>query len=187
MSPHEFAATINTFNTAAWRYSPPAPYGTTVYYAIFICLTTITFISAMTVVHRTHQMEFIFIVPFSLLVLSMFIMYYRQRQRQKFESVITHLCSCMNAIENVRGINFRLTYLTPEQQNLTKRSFSYAITIEFDDRYNLLHHFFNNTTPSSILPSYSTCISISPPLHDVADSDLTKPSNAYYPTEKSIQ
>lgn len=105
-----------------------------------------------------------------------------------------HLCSCMNATENVRGINFRLTFLTPEQQISTHPSSSYvscvimnleldyltkcnqAITIEFDDRYNLLHHFSSN-----IPPSYSTSITISPPLYDV---DVAKPSNTYYPLKE---
>lgn len=40
-----------------------------------------------------------------------------------------HLCSCMNATENVRGINFRLTYLTPEQQISIHPSSTYASII----------------------------------------------------------
>lgn len=40
-----------------------------------------------------------------------------------------HLCSCMNATENVRGINFRLTYLTPEQQVSIHPSSIYASII----------------------------------------------------------
>lgn len=43
-----------------------------------------------------------------------------------------HLCSCMNATENVRGINFRLTFLTPEQQISTHPSSSYVSQEDLD-------------------------------------------------------
>ncbi|KAI7902116.1 uncharacterized protein BX663DRAFT_543587 [Cokeromyces recurvatus] len=183
MSPREFTTTINTFNTAAWRYPPPVSIGSSISHTVFVCLIIVIFISLMTIIRQTNQMELIWIPPFSLLAIIIIIIYYRHRQRFKFESAITHLCSCMNAIENVRGINFRLTLLTTEQKCLTPQSISYAITIEFDERYNLLHHFFNTITSSSILPSYSTSISISSP-ETITDDILTKPSSAYNPNEK---
>ncbi|KAI8994489.1 hypothetical protein BDB01DRAFT_714892 [Pilobolus umbonatus] len=92
-----------------------------------------------------------------------------------------HLCSCMNATENVRGINFRLTYLTPEQQVSAEPSSTYAITIEFDDRYNLLHH-FSNTRRQPLLPPPP--LYTSPPSYQL--NDLQKPSHYYNPTEKCI-
>ncbi|KAI8875754.1 hypothetical protein K501DRAFT_201950 [Backusella circina FSU 941] len=82
---------------------------------------------------------------------------------------MTHLCSCMNATENVRGINFRLTFPEPS-------IYASAITIEFDNRYNLLHHF--SSTSITIPPSYP-----SPPPYAAAGP--TRPTHAYYPNEKS--
>ncbi|CAO0793732.1 unnamed protein product [Mucor circinelloides] len=175
MSPHEFTATINTFNTAAWHYPPPSPFTGSIN-CYLICLAALILTAVIAAIHHTHQIGFILALPFTFLFISMIVIYYRKKQKCKFESAMIHLCSCMNATENVRGINFRLTYLTPEQQISTHPSSSYAITIEFDDRYNLLHHF-----SSTIPPSYSTSITISPPLYDV---DVAKPSNTYYPLKE---
>ncbi|KAI8062010.1 hypothetical protein BDF21DRAFT_347671 [Thamnidium elegans] len=110
----------------------------------------------------------------------MIIVYWRRRKMIRFESAMIHLCSCMNATENVRGINFRLNYLTPEQQVSIHPSSIYA---KFDDRYNLLHHFSNSAISNrNQLPSYqSTCITISPPMYEI-----DKPTSTYYPNEKSI-
>lgn len=41
-----------------------------------------------------------------------------------------HLCSCMNATENVRGINFRLSFLTPDQQQIDTTS-TYVSPLSF--------------------------------------------------------
>ncbi|KAI8637300.1 hypothetical protein BD408DRAFT_375370, partial [Parasitella parasitica] len=70
-------------------------------------------------------MGFMLALPFTFLFTSMVLVYYRKRQKSKFESAMVHLCSCMNATENVRGINFRLTVLTPEQQISVHPSSSY--------------------------------------------------------------
>ncbi|EIE87925.1 hypothetical protein RO3G_12636 [Rhizopus delemar RA 99-880] len=81
------------------------------------------------------------------------------------------LCCCMNATENVRGINFKLTYLTPEQVLSTQPTSIYAITIEFDNRYNLLHYISTDTSP----PPYSPF------------STLQLPSNVYYPNQNTLK
>ncbi|KAI9271541.1 hypothetical protein BDA99DRAFT_433720, partial [Phascolomyces articulosus] len=113
---------------------------------------------------------------------------------------ILHLCSCMNATENVRGINFRLTKVSPEQQ----QQYLASIVIEFDDRYNLLHHFAapapgqQNTTSSSrihgpnALPPYRPSL-IDPPTYRQSqqlvssspDHRLQFPSNTYHLNEKA--
>ncbi|KAI8369984.1 hypothetical protein BD560DRAFT_329849 [Blakeslea trispora] len=102
----------------------------------------------------------------------------RRRQKHRFEDAIIQLCKCMNATENVRGINFRLNYLNTEQNVSAQPTCTYAITIEFDDRYNLLHHFNNST--GAVPPSY-VAINISPPTYSLA-----KPSNTYQPSEKQL-
>lgn len=40
---------------------------------------------------------------------------------------MTRLCSCMNATENVRGINFKLSYLTPDQKVSNEPTSIYVI------------------------------------------------------------
>lgn len=49
---------------------------------------------------------------------------------KKFESSILHLCSCMNATENVRGINFRFTKesTTPNNDPSMSPCFSYYVS-----------------------------------------------------------
>lgn len=151
MSPHEFTATINTFNTAAWHYPPPNPSEGSV--TFYICLFVICLlIGATTTIYRTQQQGFVLLaLPFVFLVCSGMVMYYRKRQRRrvgiywdylsylrqlhtnfyKFESAMVHLCACMNATENVRGINFRLTFLTPERQISTRPTSCYVRPASF--------------------------------------------------------
>ncbi|KAI7886865.1 uncharacterized protein EV154DRAFT_521021 [Mucor mucedo] len=180
MSPHEFTATINTFNTAAWHYPPPSRIGTGSLNYYLFCLSTIVLVAVITAIHYTHQIGLILVLPFSFLLFSLIVIYWRRRKMNRFESAMIHLCSCMNATENVRGINFRLTYLTPEQQISIHPSSSYAITIEFDDRYNLLHH-FSSSNRQQQPPAYnSTSITISPPLYEI-----DKPSNIYQSSLKN--
>lgn len=146
MSPHEFTATINTFNTAAWHYPPPSRIGTGSLNYYLFCLSTIVLVAVITAIHYTHQIGLILVLPFSFLLFSLIVIYWRRRKMNRvnvtvyskllntnfkstfkqFESAMIHLCSCMNATENVRGINFRLTYLTPEQQISIHPSSSYA-------------------------------------------------------------
>ncbi|KAG2234868.1 hypothetical protein INT48_000531 [Thamnidium elegans] len=158
MSPHEFTATINTFNTAAWHYPPPNRMGSGSLNYYLFCLSSVILVAVIIAIHYTHQIGFVLVLPFSFLAVSMIIVYWRRRKMIRFESAMIHLCSCMNATEN-------------------------AITIEFDDRYNLLHHFSNSAIANrNQLPSYqSTCITISPPMYEI-----DKPTSTYYPNEKSI-
>ncbi|KAI8063722.1 uncharacterized protein B0P05DRAFT_555427 [Gilbertella persicaria] len=162
MSPHEF--------------SPTALNGSIGYFFILILMILI----AMTVfcIQYTHQLGVVLALPFGFLFCSMLVIYYRRRQKHRFERAIIHLCKCMNATENVRGINFRLSYLNTEQQVSSHPTY----TIEFDDRYNLLHHFSSHQNSSSPIPPAYTSITLSsspPPMYD-----LTKPSNTYQPNEK---
>ncbi|KAI9267363.1 hypothetical protein BY458DRAFT_437344, partial [Sporodiniella umbellata] len=62
------------------------------------------------------------------------------------------LCSCLNATENVRGINFKLNFLTSDHHISTSPTPVYAVTIEFDERYNL-SRFMGR--PKSLPPPYS--------------------------------
>jgi glycerol uptake facilitator-like aquaporin len=83
MSTHEFTATINTFNTAAWHYPPPNPFeGSAVFYTCFFI--TFILVGAIATIHRTEQQGFVLLVlPFLFLVCSSLIVYYRKRQRQR--------------------------------------------------------------------------------------------------------
>ncbi|KAI8348847.1 hypothetical protein EDC96DRAFT_520510 [Choanephora cucurbitarum] len=177
MTPHEFASTINTFNAAAWHYPPPSPIhrSTSV---LFLLLGLLLIATTAFLIQQTHRVSTVLALPLFFLLCSMAFILYRRRQKQRFEDAIIQLCKCMNATENVRGINFRLSYLNAEQNISAQPTYSYAITIEFDDRYNLLHHFTNAT--GTVPPSYAS-INISPPTYS-----LTKPSNTYQPSEKQL-
>lgn len=82
MNPHEFTATINTFNTAAWGYPPPSPLTGAVQFYL-ICASTIIIATVFVVVHHTSQMGFILILPFSFLTICLAVIYYRRRQRNR--------------------------------------------------------------------------------------------------------
>lgn len=88
MSPHEFTATISTFNTAAWHYPPPIAVGSSTsgvnYY--LVCLSFIILIGVITAIHYTHQIGMILLLPFSFLVFSMILIYWRRRQTKKVKS-----------------------------------------------------------------------------------------------------
>ncbi|KAI8381468.1 uncharacterized protein BYT42DRAFT_566631 [Radiomyces spectabilis] len=202
ISQQEYFATMNSFNNVARRHRPPPSLQSGVSTGLIVCIGT-TMISAVIVAMRYQQpMPLVMSLPLLLLLLSVTIVAWRRRQKAKFECAILHLCSCMNATENVRGINYRLSKLPPEQcvslpmsvpQTLTRSGYSYAITIEFDDRYNLLHHFANNSNnnhplkgfqPSNhLLPSYSLP-STSPPSYPQSHVYPQWPAHAYQPDEK---
>lgn len=82
MNPHEFTATINTFNTAAWNCPPPTRLtGATQFY--LICASTIIITIIFVTIHQTNQMGFMLMLPFSFLSLCLMVIYYRRRQRIK--------------------------------------------------------------------------------------------------------
>ncbi|ORY91289.1 hypothetical protein BCR43DRAFT_508731 [Syncephalastrum racemosum] len=156
------------------------------------------------------------VMPVSFLFLSAVLLSWRRRMKRKFETSVLHLCACMNATENVRGINFRLSRVAPEQVGTPSSSLSptapppssasYSITIEFDDRYNLLHHFAipsdgtqrpssnamkqpytfsggvaHPATPTSP-PSYRVSANLPP---SYSHTNLEFPTNVYHPNEKA--
>jgi hypothetical protein len=86
MSPHEFTATINTFNTAAWHYPPPIPIGTGPLNYYLLCLSSVILIGVLVAIHFTHQIGMILLLPFSFLLFSMIIIYWRKRQTNKVSS-----------------------------------------------------------------------------------------------------
>ncbi|ORZ12351.1 hypothetical protein BCR42DRAFT_420457 [Absidia repens] len=94
----------------------------------------------------------------------------------------------MNATENVRGINFRFSKLTAEYIASSgahfKNTANYAITIEFDERYNLLHHFASPSSNSYMIdntPAYKVA-NCPPPSYSAASPKI--PQNSYQPSEK---
>lgn len=82
MSPHEFTATINTFNTAAWHYPPPTSFTGSINYYL-ICLATLILAAVIVAIHRTHQIGFLLTLPFTFLFTSIIVIYYRKRQKSK--------------------------------------------------------------------------------------------------------
>jgi hypothetical protein len=83
MSPHEFTATINTFNTAAWHYPPPNRIGTGSLNYYLFCLSTIVLVAVITAIHYTHQIGLILVLPFSFLLFSLIIIYWRRRKMNR--------------------------------------------------------------------------------------------------------
>lgn len=88
MSAHEFAATINTFNIAAWHYPPPSPISGAMYFYL-LCLSTLLVTTIFVAIHHTHQMGLMLALPFSFLIISMTIIYYRRKQREKVIDIYT--------------------------------------------------------------------------------------------------
>lgn len=82
MNPHEFTATINTFNTAAWNCPPPARItGVTQFYLVFA--STIMITTIFVVIHQTNQMGLTLFFPFLFLTACLTFIYYRRRQRSR--------------------------------------------------------------------------------------------------------
>ncbi|RCH89028.1 hypothetical protein CU097_011199 [Rhizopus azygosporus] len=150
MSPHDFISIMNTFNSVAESFSPYVPMATNIFMAVVTFISLITMIGT---IRYTQHVEVVLVLPISFLCITVLLIIWRRRRNIKFEKEMTRLCSCMNATENVRGINFKLSYLTPDQKVSNEPTSIYAITIEFDDRYNLLHQISrSNSSP----PAYSS-------------------------------
>ncbi|CDS03571.1 hypothetical protein LRAMOSA00973 [Lichtheimia ramosa] len=118
----------------------------------------------------------------------------------------------MNATENIRGINYRLCKAPPSpppdypQQHSPHGGITppplavqsiYGIVIEFDARYNLLHHFaissqgagnngvtMMNSNVTGVLPPYRPSLVADPPTYRQSQAGLSLPSHAYHPDEK---
>ncbi|KAI9315660.1 hypothetical protein BX666DRAFT_1957863 [Dichotomocladium elegans] len=194
MSRTEFASTMNTFNAAAIHHPPPPSISSSRLVLFNMCTTISILCSIGLAIHYTHHVYLLLVIPISFLTFSLVIISWRRRLKQQFEASILHLCACMNATENVRGINFRLVkYTAPEQHLPPLPPSDYSIVIEFDDRYNLLHHFSAphpvndtlSTTNDVILnpPTYRTSL-LNPPTYRQSQAELPFPSNAYHPDEK---
>jgi hypothetical protein len=83
MSPHEFTATINTFNTAAWHYPPPLAFGTGYLHIYLFCIAFTVLASVITAIHYTHHISLILALPFSFLTICMTVIGWRRRQRNR--------------------------------------------------------------------------------------------------------
>lgn len=83
MSPHEFTATINTFNTAAWHYPPPNPMGSGSLNYYLFCLSSMILVAVIISIHYTHQIGLVLVLPFSFLFCSMILVYWRKRQMSR--------------------------------------------------------------------------------------------------------
>ncbi|KAI8086558.1 uncharacterized protein BX664DRAFT_360082 [Halteromyces radiatus] len=177
MTAQEFASTMTAFNEVAQHNPPPPSLSSGTSTALIASFSTLIILTVIGSIHYTHHLYFILVIPFTLISFSCILMGWRRRLKKKFEHAIIHLCSCMNATENVRGINFRLSKLSPGSNSSThyQKSAYYAITIEFDERYNLLHHFstMNGSNYKSIC---------SPPAY--SQSSPTIPQTSYQPNEK---
>ncbi|KAI8994488.1 hypothetical protein BDB01DRAFT_772993 [Pilobolus umbonatus] len=83
MSPHEFTATINTFNTAAWHYPPPSSFGVGSIHFYFFCLSILILSSIIIAIHYTHQIGLMLALPFSFLLLNMVMIGWNKRQKKR--------------------------------------------------------------------------------------------------------
>ncbi|KAI9300136.1 hypothetical protein BJ944DRAFT_273458 [Cunninghamella echinulata] len=182
MTPQEFLSTMTTFNQLVEKNPPPPSLSSGLCTMLFACFSTIVILLVIAFIHYTRHLAFILILPFTFLFLSGLLILWRRRLKRKFENAILHLCSCMNATENVRGINYRLSKLPPDSKpGSQKRNYNYAITIEFDERYNLLHHFAS--TNQGLLPPYKLTNQLQPPVYS-SPSVPQYPQTTYQPNEK---
>ncbi|KAI8062125.1 hypothetical protein BC940DRAFT_349804 [Gongronella butleri] len=177
MSPQEFASVINTFNEAVYHTPPPPNLSSSLSTILFACFSTLVILIVIASIHYTHHLSLILIIPSTFLLLTTTILAWRRRLKKRFERAMLDLCSCMNATENVRGINVRFTKFAPGNHPSfvgNQKPPNYAITIEFDERYNLLHHF--TTGPVHPLPPYK--LGTLPPSY-TATMLPTLPENTY--------
>ncbi|KAI8149718.1 hypothetical protein BJV82DRAFT_589035 [Fennellomyces sp. T-0311] len=203
MTRQEFAATMNSFNSVVLRHPPPPSLSSGRIAFVISCIATSVLCAIVLAIHYTHHMAMMLAIPFSFLTLSIVLITWRRRLKSQFEAAILHLCACMNATENVRGINFRLAKVSPDntQQSMAYTPHSspassvYSIVIEFDDRYNLLHHFAappgsqqqQRIHGSAALPPYRPSL-IDPPTYRQSQQqpdNLQFPSSTYQPNEKA--
>ncbi|KAG2223804.1 hypothetical protein INT45_001938 [Circinella minor] len=214
MNRQEFASTMNSFNNVVQNHPPPPSFSSGRAAFLILCLSASILCAIILGIHYTRHIAMLLAVPSSFLALSIILIAWRRRLMLQFEAAILHLCSCMNATENVRGINFRLAKVSPDHQNLASStptlrsspvtSSVYSIVVEFDDRYNLLHHFAaspNSGQQTSLstrihgantLPPYRSSL-IEPPtyrqsqqqLQSQSNNDVQFPSNTYHPNEKT--
>ncbi|KAJ8657851.1 hypothetical protein O0I10_006379 [Lichtheimia ornata] len=226
MTRQEFAGVMHAFNAAAQRHPPPPSFTSGRMATLILCTGASILCSVGLAIYYTHHIALLLGIPFSFVALSSILVAWRRRLKVQFESAILHLCACMNATENIRGINYRLCkapppspsppdYLPQQQQQHSPHGITppppppphlavqsiYGIVIEFDDRYNLLHHFAisaqgvgnngvtmmnSSSSNGGGLPPYrpSLVVVADPPTYRQSQAGLPLPSHAYHPDEK---
>ncbi|KAL1934946.1 hypothetical protein VTP01DRAFT_4086 [Rhizomucor pusillus] len=113
MTKQEFAATINSFNSIARSNPPPPPLSSGRLLLFVFCICSCLLSATLLAMHYTHHGSLILAAPLLILFLLVAIHGWRRKLKAKFERSILHMCSCMNATENVRGINFRFIKESP--------------------------------------------------------------------------
>ncbi|SAM03989.1 hypothetical protein [Absidia glauca] len=186
MTPQEFVSKINAFNQVAREYPPPPSPSSEQSTTLIGCSSTLVILTVIASIHYTHHLTFILTIPFTLLLLSSILIGWRRRLAKKFEKAMYTCTLAMNASDNVRGVNFRFCSPSPNSSD-------YAITIEFDERYHLLHHYTPSSAYSDLRRSYLG--EASPPYTLAEDSphhhrtpppfySPSPPPNSYQPNEK---
>ncbi|CAO3615859.1 unnamed protein product [Mucor fragilis] len=149
---HDFHSIVGLFNQAVRLRAPPGPkifwFGT-----LFTMWMTAATSFYLLWIHLNNPYILV-ALPAFIIISSLFMVWLHRSRRTKFEKNILEICCRLNATENIRGINFRFVKngldVTPYRiQSLSGLKASYAIDIEFDDRFNALKsRQFNRRSPS---------------------------------------
>ncbi|KAL0075648.1 hypothetical protein J3Q64DRAFT_1852502 [Phycomyces blakesleeanus] len=166
LSRKSFCSTINLFNQAAHRCPPPGSK------AIWLCTLWVFWMLTAVLAHivRIHFKANHTLIPLLLVMVmstALFVWGYRRTQQQ-FEFAILEICSQVNATQNIRGVNYRLSknghHLNKsDPHQILGFKTSYAIVIEFDDRYSSLpSQRFSGSYPSDDYVSIPLCSNAAP-------------------------
>ncbi|KAI8370500.1 uncharacterized protein BYT42DRAFT_582628 [Radiomyces spectabilis] len=143
LSVQDFCSAMSTINRTM-RESPP-PGNTGLWLGIVWTVWILLGAAIYMMWNHVQQRPYILVImPILMLAVSLLVFWKHRRSQIKFEKTVMQVCNQLNAIENVRGINFRFTkngatVIRPHLFGWRPwHKTVYAILIEFDDRYNAL-------------------------------------------------
>ncbi|KAI7900610.1 uncharacterized protein BX663DRAFT_151154 [Cokeromyces recurvatus] len=166
----EFQAMIGLLNKYVYQRPLPGPN------LLWTCSLILFFTAASILFYllwlQFHQLYLIgILLPTFILLITLYLLCLYQYKRKKFEENILEICSQLNAVENIRGINFKFMKNNVDVTHVRiKKSLStfinkvptYAIIVEFDDRFIALKKQQRYST-STTLAEYDDCNKVSKP------------------------
>ncbi|KAI8142927.1 hypothetical protein BJV82DRAFT_112207 [Fennellomyces sp. T-0311] len=194
LSVHDFNSAMCLFNEAVRQHPPPG------HKAIWIgTLLTLWVVVSGTVYILWNflllkENPYILLIVPSIMLLTAILWVWRYRYLHSiFQRSLVELCSRINASENIRGVNYRLTkhgldvqhgQSTSESSNstVTCGKTRYALVIEFDDRYRELRSQQIQPPEFVFFPSaYHAYPPLGNPLPDEKQDSYRHSRNAVWP------
>ncbi|KAI7875019.1 hypothetical protein K492DRAFT_183264 [Lichtheimia hyalospora FSU 10163] len=184
MTRQEFAGVMHAFNAAAQRHPPPPSFTSGRMATLILCTGASILCSVGLAIYYTHHVALLLGIPFSFVALSSILVAWRRRLKVQAPPPPPDYPQQ----HSPHGIS---------PPPLAVQSI-YGIVIEFDDRYNLLHHFaisaqgagnngvtmMNSNNVTGVLPPYRPSLVADPPTYRQSQAGLPLPSHAYHPDEK---